>query len=99
MLFVPQCRTARIRSSNAARQPESLLNYWGRSRCVDFWAVQGATREHTPRGSVTEEQRSTAQKAAQPFGRGHLGPSGGVASSLQPAAGMRVARALPYDPI
>ena len=77
----------------------SLLKYWSMSRCVDFWAVQGATREHTPRGSVTEEQRSTAQKAAQPSGRGQIGPSGGVARSLQPHAGMRVARALPYGPI
>ena len=58
------------------------MKYWGMSRCVDFWAVQGATREHTPRGSVPEEQRRTARKAAQPSGRVHLGPSGGVARSL-----------------
>ena len=78
------------------------MKYWGMSRCVDFWAVQGATREHTPRGSVTEDQRSTAQKAAQPSGprrrkgnavvagrasRGQLGPSGGVTHSLQPHKG------------
>jgi hypothetical protein len=74
------------------------MKYWGVSCCVDFWAVQGATREHIPRGSATEEQRSTAQKAAQPSGLGHLGPSGGVARSLQTLKGMRVARALPYGP-
>ena len=77
----------------------SLLEYWGVSRCVDFWAVQGATREQQhaegspalqpplfPSAS-SEEQHSTAQKAAQPSGRGHLGPSGGVARSLQPHEG------------
>ena len=66
--------------------PRSLLKYRGMSRCVDFWAVQGATREHTRNGSVTEEQRSTAQKAAQPSGRGHLGPSGGVAPARPPSS-------------
>ena len=61
------------------------MKNWDMPRCVDFWAVQGATREHTPRGSVTQEQRSTAQKAAQPSGRGHLGPSGGVARARPPS--------------
>jgi hypothetical protein len=37
-------------------------------------------------------------KAAQPFGRERFGPSGGVARSLQNAAAMLLARALPSGP-
>ena len=49
----------------------------------DFWPEQGATKEHTRHGSVTEEQRRSGQKAAQPFGRKRFGASGCVARSLQ----------------
>ncbi len=49
----------------------------------DFWPEQGATKEHTLDGSVTEEQRRSGQKAAQPFGRKQFGASGCVARSLQ----------------
>jgi len=44
---------------------------------------------------VTEEQRRSGQKAAQPFGREQFEASGCVARSLQVAANMRLARALP----
>ena len=64
----------------------------------DFWPEQGGTKEHTLHGSVTEEQRSSDQKAAQPFGRKQVGASGCVARSLQVAADMRLARALPFAP-
>src|SRR5437762_7553423 len=49
----------------------------------DFSPEQGATKEHTLDGSVTEEQRRSGQKAAQPFGRKQFGASGCVARSLQ----------------
>src|SRR5688572_16378678 len=51
-----------------------------------------------PQRSVTEEQRRPGQKAKQPGGRERFGLSGGVARSLQTAAGMLVARALPSSP-
>src|SRR5206468_5515120 len=65
---------------------------------ADFWPGQGATKEHTLHGSMTEEQRRPGQKAAQPFGRKQFGASGCVAHSLQVAADMRLPRALPSAP-
>jgi hypothetical protein len=50
------------------------------------------------RRSVTDEQRWRGEKAAQPGGRGRFGLSGGVARSLQVAADMLVALALPSNP-
>ena len=62
---------------------------------IDFSSEQGATKEHTLSGSVTEEQRRSGEKATQPGGREHFEASGGVAHSLQVAKDMRVARAWP----
>jgi hypothetical protein len=62
---------------------------------AEFWPGQGATKEHTPRGSVTEEPRSSGQNSAQPEGREENRASGGVALSLKPHAGIRLVRALP----
>ena len=50
------------------------------------------------RRSVTDEQRWRGEKAAQPGGRGRFGLSGGVARSLQVAADILVAPALPSNP-
>jgi hypothetical protein len=50
------------------------------------------------RRSVTDEQRWRGEKAAQPGGREHFGLSGGVARTLQVAADMLVAPALPSNP-
>ena len=60
-------------------------------------APEGAGKAY-PQSSVTDEQRRPGQKAEQPEGRERFGASGGVARSLQTAAGMRVARALPSAP-
>ena len=65
---------------------------------ADIWPEQGATKEHTPRGSVTEEQRSSGQISAQPEGREENRASGRVAHSLKPHAGIRLVRALPDAP-
>src|SRR5579862_3529697 len=59
--------------------------------------LRGRLSRPAPAGSVvTDEQRRPAPKAAQPGGREEIRASGGVARSLQTAAGMLVARALPY---
>jgi len=76
----------------------SLLKNWGRLRCVDFWAVQGADEGAYPHGSVTEEQHSTAQKAKQPSGEAILGHLAALLAPYSPMKGMRFARALPYGP-
>jgi hypothetical protein len=49
-------------------------------------------------GSVTEEQRRSGQKAAEPFGRKRFEASGCVARSFQVATDLRLARALPSTP-
>lgn len=50
---------------------------------ADFWPEQGATKEHTVYGPVTEEQRRSGRKAARPFGRKQFEASSSVAHSLQ----------------
>ena len=65
---------------------------------TDFLPAQDARREHIGKGSVTDEQRSAGKKAAQPFGRKHLGAPGGVVRSSQVHKNMLLAHALPFAP-
>ena len=75
------------------------LKYWNGTRCCRFLALAKARARHRyPQRSRPSEQRRPAPKATQPSGREAEGASGRVARSLQPAAGMRLARSLPSAP-
>ena len=74
------------------------MKYAAMPGCRRFFVSPRREEGAYPRRSVTDEQRRRGEKAAQPKGRGRFGLSGGVAHSLQVAAGMLVARALPSSP-
>ena len=74
------------------------MKYPAMPRCCRFFVSLRREEDAYPQRSVTDEQRRRGRKATQPGGRERFGPSGGVARSLQPAAGMLVARALPSSP-
>src|SRR5947209_3023330 len=87
-----------------------LLKYWSESRCCGFWrwprreAVRAGLGYRYPQRSVPSEQprKLSGPKSTQPAAaRGRkrqLAPNafgaGGVARSVQPAAGMRLPRSL-----
>ena len=74
------------------------MNYSAMPRCGRFFVSPRREEGAYLRWSVTNEQRWRGEKAAQPGGRERVGPSGCVARSLQVAADMLVARALPSSP-
>ena len=75
------------------------LRYWNGTRCCRFLALAKARAQHRyPERSRPSEQRRPAPKATQSSGREAEGAAGRVARSLQPAAGMRLTRSLPYAP-
>ena len=75
------------------------LRYWNGTRYCQFLALAKARAQHRyPERSRPSEQRRPAPKAAQPYRREAEGAYGRVARSLQPAAGMRLTRSLPYAP-
>ena len=74
------------------------MKYAAMPRCCRFFVSPRREEGAYPQRSVTDEQRRRGEKAAQPGGRGCFGLSGGVAHSLQVAADMLVARALPSSP-
>ena len=74
------------------------MNYSTMPRCCRFFVFPRREEGAYLSRSVTDEQRWRGEKAAQPEGRGRFGLSGGVARSLQVAADMLVAPALPSNP-
>jgi hypothetical protein len=74
------------------------MNYSAMPRCCRFFVSPRREKGAYLRRSVTDEQRCRGEKAAQPGGRGRVGLFGGVARSLQVAADMLVAVALPIQP-
>ena len=74
------------------------MKYSAMSRCCPFFVSPRREEGADLSRSVTDEQRWKGEKAAQPRGRGRFGLSGGVARSLQVAADMLVAPALPSNP-
>jgi hypothetical protein len=76
------------------------MKYSTMPRCCRFFVSprreEGAYPSRS--GGITEEQHGRGEKVAQPGGRERFGLSGGVAHSLQVAADMLVARALPSSP-
>jgi len=74
------------------------MNYSAMPRCCRFFVSPRPEEGAYPQRSVTDEQRRRGEKSTQPGGRGRFGLSGGVARSLQVAADMLVARALPSNP-
>ena len=82
----------------AGRVARSLLKYWSGSRCCSFW--RWPRRECSADILAISTQRATPASAKTNATRGREaeGASGGVARSLQPAAGMRLARLLAIRP-
>jgi hypothetical protein len=74
------------------------MKYSTMLRCCRFFVSPRREEGAYLRRSVTDKQRWRGEKAAQPGGRGRFGLSGGVAHSLQVAADMLVAPALPSNP-
>jgi hypothetical protein len=74
------------------------MKYPAMPRCCRFFVSPRREKGAHLRRSVTDEQRWRGEKAAQPGGRGRFGLFGGVARSLQVAADMLVAPALPSSP-
>ena len=74
------------------------MKYSDMPRCCRFFVSPRREEGAYPWRSVTDEQRRGGEKATQPGGRGRFGLSGGVARSLQVAADMLVAPALPSNP-
>ena len=62
-------------------------------RCARIGLWQGATKEHSHQGSVTEEQRSQKPILAQPSGWPAFLPLPSLLSPCRPPKGMLVARA------
>jgi len=73
--------------------PYTVTNKFRHLRCarVGFW--QGATKEHSQYGSVTEEQRSQKPTLAQPSGWPSFLPLPSLLAPYRPMTGMLVARA------
>jgi hypothetical protein len=74
------------------------MKYSVMPRCCRFFGSPRREKGAYLRRSATDEQRWRGEKPAQPGGRGRFGLSGGVARSLQVAADMLVAPALPSNP-
>src|SRR5438105_12094566 len=73
-----------------------LLKYWNGSRCCGFWRwPRREAQRRYPQRSRPSEQRRPAPKSTQPLPARGRRAAGGVARSLQPAAGMRLPRSLP----
>src|SRR3989442_16002381 len=63
-------------------------------RCVRFDRWRGATKEHSRRRSVTEEQQSHRSNLAQPCGLRSFSPLPALLAPHRPLTGMLVAGAL-----
>jgi hypothetical protein len=74
------------------------MKYSAMPRCCRFFVSPRREEGAYLRRSLTDEQLWRGEKAAQTGGRGRFGLSGGVARSLQVAADMLVALALPSKP-
>jgi hypothetical protein len=75
------------------------LIYWDGPHCCRFLALaKPRAQRRYPQRSRASEQRRSVPKATQPSGREPEGAFGRIASSLQPAAGMRLTRSLPSAP-
>ena len=74
------------------------MNYSTMPRCCRFFVSPRREECACPQRSIIDNERWRCEKAAQSGGRGRFGLSGGVARSLQVAADMLVAPALPSNP-
>ena len=74
------------------------MKYSTMLRCCRFFVSPRREEGAYLRRSVPDEQRWRGEKTAQAGGRGRFGRSGGVARSLQVAADMLIAPALPSNP-
>ena len=74
------------------------MKYSAMPRCCRFFVSPRREEGAYLRRSVTDAQRWRGEKSGATGGRGRFGLSGGVARSLQVAADMLVAPALPSNP-
>ncbi len=75
------------------------MKSWSGSRCCRFWRwPRREAQRRYPLRSRPSEQRRPAPKSTQPSTARGRRAAGGVARSLQPTAGMRLPRSLPFRP-